>query len=69
MIEVNALNTWGRVRGKEAKSVLGFWKLMAIQMMENKLDDDGNIITEFECSRTHAISNLEGHIFETRPNF
>ena len=67
--EVNALNTQGRARGEVAESVLGFLKLMAIQMMENKLDDDGNIITEFEHSRTHAISIMEGHNLETRPNF
>ena len=66
---MNALNSRARGRRQSKESMISFRKNMAIQMMENKLDDDGNIITEFECSRTHAISNLEGHICETRPNF
>ena len=69
LLEVNALNIHDRARGEVAESVLGFWKAMAIQMMENKLDEDGNTIAEFEHSRTHAISTMEGHILKTRPNF
>ena len=67
--EVNAINIQGRARGEVAESVLGFWKAMALQMMENKLNEDGKTIAEFECSRTCAISTMEGHIIQTRPNF
>ena len=51
------------------QSMLGFQKAMAIQMMENKLDENERTIAEFEHSRTHAISTMKGHILETRPNF
>ena len=68
-LAVNALNTRGRAWGKVAKYVLGFWKAMAIQMMENKLDEYGTTIAEFEHSRTRAISNMEGHILKTIPNY
>ena len=73
LLEVNALDTHGRAKGKVAESVLGFWKVMAIQMMENALDD------QFVPRQTlrgpimrgaSSVSAGEGiHGLETRPHF
>ena len=63
LLEVNALDTHGRAKGVETKSAFDFLKGMAIQMMENNLDDDGNPIAKVEHFMIHAITARATAVF------
>ena len=68
--EVNANNTRARARGVPAEPQLDFRKSLAWKMIENNLNDDGEIISEPEPVRTRsAQAIIAEHSFETRPNF
>ena len=60
--EANTANSWGRARGTVADSQLTFWRALAHLMLENTLDDNGNIVRIVDhCLRTQdtAVANHE----------
>lgn len=65
--ETNAANSRGRAREEPANPQLQFRKAMAILMLENRMDDDGNIVRPVHRSlRTRAALVVE-HDLKTRP--
>ena len=68
--EVNANNTRARARGVPAEPQLDFRKNFAWKMIENNLDNDGDVISTPEPVRTRSARAIVAeHSFETRPNF
>lgn len=65
--EANAANSRGRAKDEQANPQLQFRKAMAMLMLENTMDDDGNIVRPVHRSlRTRAAPVVE-HDLKTRP--
>jgi len=65
--EANAANSRGRAKDEQANPQLQFRKAMAMLMLENTMDDDGNIVRPVHRSlRTRAALVVE-HDLKTRP--
>ncbi len=67
ILEAIVANSRGRAKGKQADPQLWFRKAMAMLMLENTMDDDGNIVRPVHRSlRTRAALVVE-HDLKTRP--
>ena len=65
--EANAANSRGRAKDEQANPQLQFRKAMAMLMLENTMDDDGNIVRPVHRSlRTRAVLVVK-HDLKTMP--
>ena len=67
--ETNAANSRARGRGEQAEPQLTFRKSLAMCMLENTLDDNGNIVRTEGRSLRSGLSVTDEHKLETRPVF